>query len=125
MSRYQKPYITNPNPSVSPIRMEQFEQEADKAVLQEEENPKSNDERREIRKKKRKKQQLLEEAAKADKRGVCYLSRIPPHMDPLKLRQILSHYGEILRIYLTPEGFPMPHSSFFMSFLFVCQIVFH
>ncbi|KAE9449054.1 hypothetical protein C3L33_19041, partial [Rhododendron williamsianum] len=83
--------------------MEQFEQEADKAVLQEEENLKSNDERREIRKKKRKKQQLLEEAAKADKRGVCYLSRIPPHMDPLKLRQILSHYGEILRIYLTPE----------------------
>ncbi|KAF7114397.1 hypothetical protein RHSIM_RhsimUnG0087300 [Rhododendron simsii] len=83
--------------------MEQFEQEADKAVLQEEENPKSNDERREIRKKKRKKQQLLEETAKADKRGVCYLSRIPPHMDPLKLRQILSHYGEILRIYLTPE----------------------
>ncbi|KAI8533563.1 hypothetical protein RHMOL_Rhmol10G0020400 [Rhododendron molle] len=99
----KKPYVTNPNPSVSPIRMEQFEQEADKAVLQEEENPKSNDERREIRKKKRKKQQLLEETAKAAKRGVCYLSRIPPHMDPLKLRQILSHYGEILRIYLTPE----------------------
>ncbi|KAI8570323.1 hypothetical protein RHMOL_Rhmol01G0025700 [Rhododendron molle] len=95
--------LLTPNPSVSPIRMEQFEQEADEAVLQEEENPKSNDERREIRKKKRKKQQLLEETAKAAKRGVCYLSRIPPHMDPLKLRQILSHYGEILRIYLTPE----------------------
>ncbi|KAI8533566.1 hypothetical protein RHMOL_Rhmol10G0020400 [Rhododendron molle] len=104
--------------------MEQFEQEADKAVLQEEENPKSNDERREIRKKKRKKQQLLEETAKAAKRGVCYLSRIPPHMDPLKLRQILSHYGEILRIYLTPEGFPMPHSSIFLGlfYLFILRL---
>ncbi|KAI8533564.1 hypothetical protein RHMOL_Rhmol10G0020400 [Rhododendron molle] len=120
----KKPYVTNPNPSVSPIRMEQFEQEADKAVLQEEENPKSNDERREIRKKKRKKQQLLEETAKAAKRGVCYLSRIPPHMDPLKLRQILSHYGEILRIYLTPEGFPMPHSSIFLGlfYLFILRL---
>ncbi|KAG9458968.1 hypothetical protein H6P81_003476 [Aristolochia fimbriata] len=37
------------------------------------------------------------------KRGICYLSRVPPHMNPLKLRQILSHYGEIQRIYLTPE----------------------
>lgn len=55
------------------------------------------------RKEKRKKQ-LLREAEKADKRGVCYLSRVPPHMDPLKLRQILSHYGEIQRLYLTPEG---------------------
>ncbi|KAL3503853.1 hypothetical protein ACH5RR_033694 [Cinchona calisaya] len=45
----------------------------------------------------------MEEAKMAEKRGVCYLSRIPPHMDPLKLRQILSQYGEIQRIYLTPE----------------------
>ncbi|KAL6960512.1 hypothetical protein U1Q18_038275 [Sarracenia purpurea var. burkii] len=65
-------------------------------------NPKSNNERSENRKKKRKKQ-LLEETARADKRGICYLSRVPPHMDPLKLRQILSQYGEIQRIYLTPE----------------------
>ncbi|KAH9316153.1 hypothetical protein KI387_024780, partial [Taxus chinensis] len=35
--------------------------------------------------------------------GVCYLSRVPPHMKPLKLRQILSDYGEVLRIYLAPE----------------------
>lgn len=52
----------------------------------------------------KKKQRLLEEAAKADQRGICYLSRIPPHMDPVKLRQILSQYGEIQRIYLAPEG---------------------
>ncbi|KAF8399807.1 hypothetical protein HHK36_015678 [Tetracentron sinense] len=61
------------------------------------------DKRAEIRKNKKKKQ-LLKEAAKADKRGICYLSRIPPQMNPLRLRQILSQYGELQRIYLTPEN---------------------
>ncbi|XP_028772429.1 pre-rRNA-processing protein esf2 isoform X2 [Neltuma alba] len=50
------------------------------------------------------KKRLLKEAEKADKRGVCYLSRIPPHMDHLKLRRILSQFGDIQRIYLAPEG---------------------
>ncbi|KAL8192427.1 hypothetical protein R6Q57_027612 [Mikania cordata] len=59
------------------------------------------------RKNKRKKR-LMKEAAKADKRGVCYLSRVPPRMDPLKLRQLLSQYGEIERIWLTPED-PAAH----------------
>ncbi|KAK6267264.1 hypothetical protein QUC31_018101 [Theobroma cacao] len=58
------------------------------------------------KKKKKKKEKLLKEAAEADNRGVCYLSRIPPHMDHVKLRQLLSQYGEILRIYLTPSGHP-------------------
>lgn len=51
----------------------------------------------------RKKKQLTKEVAQAGNRGVCYLSRIPPHMDHVKLRQILSQYGEIQRIYLAPE----------------------
>ncbi|GER33310.1 pre-rRNA-processing protein ESF2 [Striga asiatica] len=51
----------------------------------------------------KKKKRLLKEAERAEKRGVCYLSRVPPHMDPLKLRQILSQYGEIQRLYLAPE----------------------
>ncbi|GLT33179.1 hypothetical protein SLA2020_077880 [Shorea laevis] len=55
-------------------------------------------------KKNKKKERLLKKAAEADNRGVCYLSRIPPHMDHVKLRQMLSQYGEILRIYLTPSG---------------------
>ncbi|KAJ6838213.1 pre-rRNA-processing protein ESF2 [Iris pallida] len=42
-------------------------------------------------------------AAVAGKRGVCYLSRVPPRMDPFNLRQILSRYGEVQRIFLTPE----------------------
>ncbi|XVF13999.1 hypothetical protein REPUB_Repub09cG0018900 [Reevesia pubescens] len=38
------------------------------------------------KKKKKKKEKLLKEAAEADNRGVCYLSRVPPHMDHVKLR---------------------------------------
>lgn len=56
------------------------------------------------RKKKKLKERLLKEATKAVNRGVCYLSRIPPHMDHVRLRQILSQFGEIGRIYLAPEG---------------------
>ncbi|KAK9056252.1 hypothetical protein SSX86_027342 [Deinandra increscens subsp. villosa] len=59
---------------------------------------------RKIKRKKR----LMKEAAKAHMRGVCYLSRVPPRMDPLKLRQILSQYGDIERIWLTPED-PAAH----------------
>ncbi|KAJ3697562.1 hypothetical protein LUZ61_001267 [Rhynchospora tenuis] len=40
----------------------------------------------------------------SDNRGVCYLSRVPPHMNPSHIRQLLSSYGEVQRIYLAPEG---------------------
>jgi len=36
--------------------------------------------------------------------GIIYLSRIPPYMKPLKIRQIFSEYGEVGRIFLQPEG---------------------
>lgn len=73
------------------------------ANLLDDEDIQSNEVKKDKRKARRKKQ-LLGESEIAEKRGVCYFSRIPPHMDPLKLRQILSQYGEIQRIYLTPEG---------------------
>ncbi|KAJ7549404.1 hypothetical protein O6H91_07G052600 [Diphasiastrum complanatum] len=50
-----------------------------------------------------KKVKLLHKAPKVQKHGVCYLSRIPPHLKPLKLRHLLSSFGEVLRIYLVPE----------------------
>lgn len=50
------------------------------------------------------KKQLMKEAKKAENKGVCYLSRIPPKMDPFKLRQILSPFADVLRIYLVPQG---------------------
>jgi ESF2/ABP1 family protein len=35
--------------------------------------------------------------------GVVYMSHIPPYMKPIKVRQLLSQYAEIGRIYLAPE----------------------
>ena len=40
---------------------------------------------------------------KVERRGIVYVSRIPPHMKPAKLRQLLSQYGEVGRVYCTPE----------------------
>lgn len=37
------------------------------------------------------------------RRGVIYLSRVPPFMRPVKLRHLLSPYGAVDRIYLRPE----------------------
>ncbi|KAJ6754338.1 ACTIVATOR OF BASAL TRANSCRIPTION 1 [Salix purpurea] len=51
-----------------------------------------------------KKKKLKKEAEKAHKRGVCYISRVPPGMDHVKLRQLISQYGEIQRIYLVPQS---------------------
>lgn len=78
------------------------EQENIKTISVDEGILQSSDGKAEIKKNKRKKR-LLKEAAKAKRRGVCYLSRIPPHMNHLQLRHILSQYGDIQRIYLTPE----------------------
>lgn len=41
--------------------------------------------------------------AEAERAGVVYLSRIPPYMQPQKLRFMLEQYGETRRLFLTPE----------------------
>jgi len=41
---------------------------------------------------------------KVELTGVVYLSRIPPFMQPHKLRHLLSEHGEIGRVYLAPES---------------------
>lgn len=38
-----------------------------------------------------------------EKKGVIYMSRIPPFMRPAKVRDLLAPYGEVGRIYLKPE----------------------
>ncbi|KAJ4301940.1 RNA-binding ATPase activator esf2 [Kalmusia sp. IMI 367209] len=43
-------------------------------------------------------------APKKDKSGVIYLSRIPPFMKPNVLRSLLTPYGTVGRIFLTPES---------------------
>jgi ESF2/ABP1 family protein len=36
-------------------------------------------------------------------KGVCYISRIPPHMQVIRLREMLECYG-IERVYLKPRN---------------------
>ena len=39
--------------------------------------------------------------------GVIYISRIPPGMQPTKVRHLMSQYGEVGRVYLQKEGMTM------------------
>lgn len=41
---------------------------------------------------------------KKRKRGIIYLSTIPPYMNVAKIREIFGQYGEINRVYLQPSG---------------------
>jgi ESF2/ABP1 family protein len=61
---------------------------------------------------------LRESLVVPGKRGVCYLSRVPPHMNPSHVRQMLSKYGEVLRIYLVPEGNPQNRLALCVLFPF-------
>ena len=42
-------------------------------------------------------------AKKLEKRGVVYISRVPPFMKPNKARDLLGQYGEITRLFLQEE----------------------
>ena len=55
------------------------------------------------------KKNLVATAAAVKKSGVVYLSRVPPFMKPQKLRSLLEPYGDINRIFLTPED-PTSHT---------------
>lgn len=46
----------------------------------------------------------LPTAPKKDKSGIIYLSRCPPFMKPSVLRSLLTPYGAVGRIFLTPES---------------------
>ncbi|PNH01390.1 Pre-rRNA-processing protein esf-2 [Tetrabaena socialis] len=63
----------------------------------------AEDEPRRRRKKvlSRKRLEAVNEAS--DKRGIIFVSRIPPHMKPHKLRQLLEPYGTLGRVYCSPE----------------------
>ena len=54
----------------------------------------------------KRKRPLKESVDGFSKRGVVYLSRVPPNMNPSHVRQMFSKYGEVQRIYLVPEGNP-------------------
>ena len=42
--------------------------------------------------------------AAQERTGVIYISRIPPGMQPAKVRHLMSAYGDIGRVYLQQEG---------------------
>jgi ESF2/ABP1 family protein len=42
--------------------------------------------------------------AAQDRAGVIYISRIPPGMQPAKVRHLMSAYGQVGRVYLQQEG---------------------
>lgn len=71
----------------------------------------------------KKKKKSLKEVVKAEKRGVIHVSRVPPRMDHVKLRQVLSQFGEIQRIYLVPEGLLI--SLFMLLYLHYFSFVQH
>ena len=48
--------------------------------------------------------QIKEFNAEKDKTGIVYISRVPPLMSPHEIRNYLSPFGPIGRVYLTPEG---------------------
>lgn len=49
------------------------------------------------------KAEAIDFSSKLAKRGVIYLSRIPPFMKPNKVRTIFEQYGEVTRLYLSEE----------------------
>ena len=38
------------------------------------------------------------------KRGIVYISRISPGMKPMKVKHLMSQFGEVTRIFCKPEG---------------------
>lgn len=50
------------------------------------------------------KKRLVKFNEENERKGVCYIARVPPYLKPQKLRQLLSGFGtDVLRIYLAPE----------------------
>lgn len=89
-------------------RSKQFSaaQSSDKDESNDEADPLQSEEDEEQKEIERKRL-IQEEAQKAmraiKKSGVVYLSTIPPYMKPVKVKQILERFGDVNRIYLSPE----------------------
>lgn len=62
-----------------------------------------NEHRRRVKRKVLTQEKVERLRATAAQRGIVYISRIPPHMKPAKLRQLLEQYGVVGRVYCAPE----------------------
>lgn len=88
-----------------PEEQDEKEPEEDKSDTKQDKEVKPVDETKEEKTAKLKKRLELVNALKKThhKTGVVYLSSIPPYMKPAKMRQILSKFGEIDRLFLKRE----------------------
>ncbi len=62
------------------------------------------EEEEEEEEKERLKKEAIAYRESLEKRGVIYMSRVPPFMKPNKVRTLLEEYGEITRLFLAEEG---------------------
>ena len=77
--------------------------EADKGGAGEEEEKEEKRPRIRTKKKSALRSEALEYTEKLSRRGVVYISRVPPFMKPNKARILFEEYGEVTRIYLAEE----------------------
>ena len=95
-----------PTPATSKPRFELDDEDADDFIPEEEDDDELIDEDDTTKDKTVKpltQKQLLKSQKAAKKTGVIYISRIPPFMKPQTLKHYLSPYGDIGRVFLTPE----------------------
>jgi hypothetical protein len=84
-----------------------------------ENNSVSNEDKKSSKGLLRKEAELYKE--KLEKRGVIYMSRVPPFMKPNKARNMFEQYGEVTRLYLAEEGtyfkfmFHLLHNIFYQT----------
>lgn len=83
------------------------EQEEEDEEVQDEEEPEDKvvqlTEQQIEKEKQRRLKKLKSDKKTKHKTGVVYLSRVPPYMKPAKLRQILTRFGEVDRLFLKRE----------------------
>eukprot|EP00981_Chlorochromonas_danica_P010792 scaffold3412_cov171-Ochromonas_danica.AAC.10 len=84
------------------VEEEQEEEEEEAGLIENDEEEEEQEEQVEEKKRLRKEAEAYRAAL--DRRGVVYLSRIPPFMKPNKMRTLLEPYGEITRLFLAEEG---------------------
>lgn len=94
-----------PAPAAPKGRFELDDQDADDFIPEDDDEPDNDDEDENDMKpvKPLTQKQLLKSQKAAKKTGVIYISRIPPFMKPATLKHYLSPYGDIGRVFLTPE----------------------
>lgn len=82
---------------------EEKDEQKDTAMSDESKTNKEEEDNRNELFRKSKLAKLKSKSKPKGKTGVVYLSKIPPYMKPAKMRQILSRFGEVDRLFLKKE----------------------